>query len=264
MRPYEPRNRTARPGSRLGFEALETRDLPSAHPIGRALPGRHTAAADVQQFVPLLYPAGTPQPTAAEVARESFVDKAVGRYTVGPGRFATQSLTIHGYGKASSSNLFQNNGFQFYIFEPTDPNAAVTGVISFIGRNVLQNGTILDLDLLGPTGTEVNGLPTHLNWNHDAASGTPISGTGFALPAFSNFPGNYFNAQGVPTPPTAASGNAPSSVDNWNLGLGDATIQYIPDKHPVAGSMGSGQVIISFRGLMNYSGAQSVFDKNTS
>src|SRR5262249_44683749 len=152
-------------------------------------------------FVPILYPPGTPQPTPAEVARESFVNKAVGRYSIGPGRFDTQTITIHGYGKPSSGNMFLNNHFQFFIFEPKDPAQPVAGSISFIGENVLQNASVLDLDLHGPTGTEVHGLPTHLYWNRDSASATAFAGTGSALPAYNNFPTNYFNAQGVPTSP---------------------------------------------------------------
>jgi hypothetical protein len=245
------------------FEALETRDLPSSHPLGPALPGHHLPASDVQQFVPILYPPGTPQPTAAEVDRESFVDKAVGSYTVGPGRFNTQSITIHGYGKPSTSNIALVNHFQFVIAEPTDPSQPVTGVINFLGENFLQNGTNLLLDLEGPTGTEVNGLPTHLNWVRDSTSGTPFTGTGAALPAYSNFPTNYFDAQGNLSAPTGAPGDEPTSVNNWNMGLGDVTLKFIPSPHPVAGSMGSGKVILVFHGLINTSGAQNADDKNT-
>ena len=117
-----------------GFEALETRDLPSSHPIGPALPGQHFPAADVQQFVPILYPPGTPQPTAAEVDRESFVDKAVGRYTVGPGRFDTQSITIHGYGKPSTSNICSREPLPVRHLRAQDPTQPVTGVINFLGQ----------------------------------------------------------------------------------------------------------------------------------
>jgi hypothetical protein len=59
-----------------------------------------------------------------------------------------------------------------------------------------------------------------------------------------------------------SQGLPPSSVDNWNFGLGDPKFQYIPDKHPVPGSLGSGRVILVFRGLLNNSGAQNAIDKN--
>jgi hypothetical protein len=45
------------------------------------------------------------------------------------------------------------------------------------------------------------------------------------------------------------------------MGLGIATFTYVPDKHPVAGSLGSGTVIVVLRGLLNYSGAQSQADQ---
>ena len=68
------------------FENMEGRDLLSSNPLGPALPGMHYPAPDVSQFVPILYPPGTPQPTTAEIARESFIAKGSGTYTVGPGR----------------------------------------------------------------------------------------------------------------------------------------------------------------------------------
>jgi hypothetical protein len=258
MRVQPPKNRPLRK-CQPGVEGLDTRDLLSANVMGEAAARRSATAADVAQFVPILYPAGTPQPTAAEVARETFIAKGVGRYTVGPGRFDTQSLTIRGHGKPATSSFSQNMNFQFLIFEPKDTSQTVNGAINFTSRSYLQNGANLVLDLVGPTSTEVGGLPTHLYWAHDAASGTAFNGTGGALPAYGNFPRNYFTADGVPVAPGSAnSPGPPSSVNNWNLGIGDATFTYIPDKHPVAGSVASGTVIIVFRGLLNYSGAQSI------
>jgi hypothetical protein len=278
MRPHTPHTRGGHSRRRCQpvFECLEVRDLPSSHPLGPALPGQHYPANEVQQFVPILYPPGTPQPTAAEVARESFVAKGSGRYTIGPGRFSTQSITIHGYGKPATSNLSRRMHFQFLLFEPVDKTQPVYGAINFTAGNFLQNGANLILDLAGPTGTEVDGLPTHLFWGHDSASGTAFSGTGAGLiisafnngqPTYSNFPTNYFTPQGVPISPLDVQGNpnnnglGPTNVNNYNVGLGDVTFKYIPDKHPQAGSLGSGTVIFVFHGLLNYSGAQSQFDK---
>jgi hypothetical protein len=251
------------------IEGLESRDLmTSAAP---ALAAKHYAALSpaIQQFASVLYPVGTPQPTAAELRRESFVVKASGQYTIGPGHFSNQSITIHGFGKPGTSNLSQRFHFQFDIFEPTDSTQTVTGAVAFTGGNYLQNGSGLILDLQGPTGTEVNGLPTHLYWSRSAASSTAFAGTGAGLvipgvnndqTVYDNFPANYFNASGVPESPLA-QGLAPTSVDNWNIGLGDVTLHFTPDKHPVAGSEGSGTVTLVFHGLLNYSGAQSADDK---
>ncbi len=266
MRQNAPRHRDRRGRrSRPRIEALEARDLPASHPLGPALPGRHYPAPDVQQFVPILYPPGTPQPTAAEIVRESFDFKGIGRYTVGPGGFSDQSITIHGYGKPGTSNVSRRLHFQFVINEPssTASSQLVYGNIGFTAGNFLQNSAELIVDLVGPKGSEVNGLPTHLYWISDAnqSSSGPFAETGTAFPAQGNFPANYFNAQGVPVSPLS-QGLPPTSVNDWKLSLGDASLRYVPDAHPQKGSLGSGTVILDMTGLMNSSGAQSQIDKN--
>jgi hypothetical protein len=265
MRKHPARNRAIRL-SRPGFDTLEDRDLPSSNPLAPELPGKHYPAPDVQQFVPLLYPPGTPQPTATEIARESFIAKGFGTYTVGPGEFDSQSISIHGFGKPMTSNLSRRFHFQYSIFEPKDSAQAVTGVIGLVGGNFLQNSALQILDFIGPTGTEVNGLPTRLYWIPDAnqSQSTAFAGTGDRIAGFSNFPTNYFTSSGTlaPAPGSPGSVGPPTSVDNWNMGLGIATFKYIPAKHPQAGTMGSGTVIVELRGLLNYSGAQSQADKN--
>jgi hypothetical protein len=251
---------------RPGFEKLEARDLPSSHPLGPALPGKHYPTPFVQQFVPLLYPSGTPQPTPAEVQRESFIVKGSGRYTIGPGHFDTQTIMIHGFGKPGTSNISRTMRFQFGIFEPKDPTQAVRGTMNLVAGNFLQNGADLILDLIGPTGTESNGLPTKLFWIPDAnaSSSTSFAGTGATLPGYSNFPANYFTSSGTLAPPPGSPQGLgpPTSVNNWNMGLGVVSFKYVPDQHPVAGSLGSGTVVFVLRGLLNYSGAQSQADKN--
>ncbi len=225
----------------------------------------HYPAPDVAQFVPILYPPGTPQPTTAEIARESFIAKGSGTYTVGPGRFDTQALSIHGFGKPMTSNLSRRFHFQYEVTEPVNKGQAVTGVMSLVGGNFLQNSALQILDLIGPTGTEKDGLPTSLFFIPDANStqATAFAGTGSTIPGFANFPANYFTSAGTlaPAPGSPGSLGPPTSVDNWNMGLGIATFKYLPDRHPKAGSLGSGTVIVVLRGLLNYSGAQSQFDK---
>ena len=208
MSPHTPHTRDGDSRRRLrpAIEGLEVRDLPSSHPLGPALPGHHYPAPDVQQFVSILYPPGTPQPTEAEVARESFVIKGSGNYTIGPGRFDTQSISIHGYGKPATSNLSRRLHFQFLIFEPTDPTQPVTGTIDFTAGNYLQNGANLILDLAGPTGTEVDGLPTHLYWAHDAASGTAFAGTGSAPAGLWQLPDKLLHAPGRAHQPAGCAG----------------------------------------------------------
>jgi hypothetical protein len=264
MNPNVPRDR-GRQDRRPSIEALEARELLASHPLGPALPGKHYPAPGVRPFVSILYPPGTPQPTATEIQRESFDFKGTGRYTIGPGRFSDQAITIHGYGKPGTSNQSRRFHFQFLIAEPpnTATNQTVYGNINFVAGNYLQNSADLILDFVGPRGSEANGLPTHLYWTSDANSSSsgPFAETGAAYPGSSNFPADYINAQGVPVSPLS-QGLPPTSVDNWGLGLGDATFRYIPDAHPVPGSLGSGSVILVMHGLRNDTGAQSQADKN--
>jgi hypothetical protein len=97
----------------------------------------------------------------------------------------------------------------------------------------------------------------------NAVQATAFAGTGTVYPGFGNFPANYFTAAGNLAPPPGSPGSLgpPTNVSNWNMGLGIATFKYIPDQHPVRGSLGSGTVIIELFGLLNYSGAQSQFDQ---
>ncbi len=252
-----PGNRRSR-RPRFAVESLEGRELPST--LGPALPGRHYPAPDVQQFVPILYPPGTPQPTAAEIRRESFQARAVGYYNVGPGRFSTQSLTIHGFGKSATSNFSSKMRFQFVIFEPSDPTQPVTGTLNLLSGAFLNTGSNIMLDLSGPTGTEVRGLPTHLYWTHDVTSGTMFTGAGSAIPGYNNFPTNYVNSDGTLTSPLAI-GQAPSSVNNWNMGVGDIRLQFLPQAHGRSAALSSGKVIVEIRGLLNASGALNPADK---
>jgi hypothetical protein len=233
--------------------------------IAPNLPGKHYPAPDVQQFVSELYPPGTPQPTAAEVKRESFDAKGYGSYTIGPGQFNTETITIHGYGKSMTSNLSRKMHFQYVVFDPTDTSQAVDGTLNLVGGNYLQNSTDLILALIGPTSSEVDGLPTKLYFTTDAnsPSSTAFAETGGALPAFSNYPANYFTAAGNLAPPPGSPGSLgpPTSVDNWGLALGEVTFKYVPDPHPAPGSLGSGTVVVELSGLRNSSGAQSQFDQ---
>ena len=292
MPPRDLRNVHTRRFVQPNLEWLEDRIALANPPLGPALPGVHFPAANVAQFAPVLYPPGTPQPTAAEIQRESFVAKGVGRYTVGPGRFGTQSITIHGNGKPTTTNQSLKGHFQYNLFEPTNPSQSITGVMSFIVQDFLASGGELILDLQGPTGSEVNiggvNLPTHAFWARDSTSGQVYTGAGSGVispdptlgtngatygnyspttPASFSNPNpvnNYFTSIGLPANPAPGSpgGAPPTNVDNWNLGFGDAAFKYIPDAHPQAGTLGSGTVIISFRGLINYSGAQSPQAKN--
>ena len=204
----------------------------------------------------ILYPPGTPQPTAAEVERESFVAKGFGQYTIGPGQFDTQTITIHGFGKPMTSNISRKMHFQFVVFEPTDPSQAVNGTINLVGGNYLQNSTDLILYLVG-TDKLRGQRPADQPLLHDGRQLTQLDGVcrnGERSPCvYANFPANYFTASGNLAPPPGSPGSLgpPTSVDNWGMALGIATFKYIPDKHPEPGSLGSGTVIVELPGLRN-------------
>ncbi|MBV8608310.1 MAG: hypothetical protein JO034_12725 [Singulisphaera sp.] len=184
-------------------------------------------------FINTLYgpSSATPMtPTPREVIRQIFTARFVASYTVGPPRFNDRASTIHGItsGDDAVSNQFLKAKAQFVLFPPADPNATpnygnpyanqVTGEATFFTENFLQSGNLLILDLNGSADTEVNALPTHLTWNYDGASG-----------------GAY----------TAPVG--------FTQGTGTVDLKYLPDRHPKLGTMGSGQVIVTFQGLINQS-----------
>ena len=139
------------------------------------------------------------------------------------------------------------------------------GTINLVGGNYLQNSTDLILYLVGPTSSEVNGLPTNLYFTMDAnsPSSTAFAETGGRFPAFSNFPANYFTASGnlAPSPGSPGSLGPPTSVDNWGMALGDATFKYIPDKHPEHGKPWFGYCRRRTFGPAKRSGAQSQDDQ---
>jgi hypothetical protein len=233
-------------------EDLEARDLLSTLLVSTASlsPGSAASAAMVQtaastgrqafpepaviaNSIDLLYGPNslTPRtPTPAEVKRQTFTAKFTGTYTVGPPRFNDRSVTIHAYSKAGGSNQFQMGKMQLVIFPPANPNAQpnpgnpyanqVTGIAAVFTHNYLQTGglAVLDLNGLPAAGADPLTLPTHLNWTYDS-----------------------FSSAGPYTGP---------SLD-FNQGTGIVVIQYMPDRHPQPGTMGSGRLIVAFQGVIN-------------
>ena len=101
------------------------------------------------------FPPGTysvPQPTAAEIHRETFWMEFVGHYDVGAPRFSNQSATIHIYsdGRDVTSNQSLNARAQVLLLPPADPSATpttddpqagqVAGLLSFFSANALAVG----------------------------------------------------------------------------------------------------------------------------
>lgn len=277
MRPQDPRH--SRPRSRChhrpSVEGLEPRELPSAalaastaagarpqgrqasaivaHPdspnglIDKKAPGPFLDPRVIRQAADNLYRADVPPgtPTGREIHRETFTAKWIGRYTIGGARFSDRSGTIHLYGVSGGSNQFLKGKFQIALFPPADPAATptpgnpyanqITGVAALFAQNYLQSGSLAVLDLNGmpAAGSNPHALPTQLTWTYDSNSSA----------------GPY----------AAPGGVAPGS--GFTQGAGTLQIQWIPDPHPLAGTSGSGKVVITFQGLINASQIVSAVSK---
>lgn len=268
MRPQDPRgNRRRGRTRRLPYlEGLEPRELPSAiaataaggvrpaadraaavvaHPdspnglIGKRAPGPFLERAVLRQAAADLYhpdvPPGTPTPR--EIRRETFTARWVGQYTIGVPRFSDRASTIHLYGVSGGSNQFLKGKIQVALFPPANPGATptpgdpyanqITGVAALLGQNYLQSGSMVVLDLNGTPspGSAPDALPTQLSWTYDSNTSA----------------GPY----------AAPGGVAPGS--GFNQGAGTVHIHWLPDPHPLPGTRGSGEVILTFQGLINTS-----------
>ena len=188
----------------------------------------------IQQSVNLLYGPSSPTPmtpTPREVRRQTLTGRWIGEYTVGPPGFSDRASTIHAWSKNGGSNAFLKGKLDLVLFPPADPGATptpgnpyanrVTGFVDLFTQNLLQSSGVLALDLNATPGPGSNPreLPTHLSWTLD---------TGASI-------GNF-------------------SVEAlFPQGTGTLDIRWIPDAHPLAGTMGSGKMIATFQGLLNYS-----------
>jgi hypothetical protein len=217
-----------------------------------------------------VFPAGTytvPQPTTAEVRRETFWLEFVGHYTVGPPRFSNQAATIHIYsdGKSVTSNQFRNGRAQILLFPPADPTAApttldplagrVSGLVSVFTTNILQSGSSLFAEAANLPGVASNdpaaldhGLPSRLAFRIDPVG---VSGGAYSTPSFTTTPATVSDpATRQELPPLGGSGGAVA----FNQGAGVLDIQYLPDHRLHAGASQSGKVIVRLQGLNNLTG----------
>jgi hypothetical protein len=216
-----------------------------------------------------VFPPGTyqvPQPTADEVKRETFVQRFTGRYVIGPPRFSNQAATIHIYSRGSNgtSNQFLHSRSQIILFTPADPNAQPTtndpvagkviGLVTAFPLSFLNSSSYLPLDVTNLPGVASNdpsaldhGLPSRLAVTYD-----PVGGGIYASPQFTSTPAVQTNATtGQPFP--LLTGTA--GVVNFQSGTGVLNINYVPDKHPQAGTRGSGTAVVTITVLINTVGA---------
>ena len=225
----------------LSIEGLEGRDLMSASPLKADL-------SLVPVFEAMAYPATVggipnPQPTQAEVSREYFTARLSGTYTVTAGHFAGQAATVKIASTTVSSNQFAHGKGQVIIETAADaagnpdPTASFFGTAAIFPENTIYSGESVVLDLEGNPSTnpspataayDQNGLPTHMVWVPDTASGTGYTG-----------------------------------ANGFGQGYGDMDAVYHPDKHPQKGTIASGKVTMLYQGLINKAGILSYDDPLT-
>ena len=227
-----------RPGARPA-SAIVARPDSSSGLIGKRAPGPFLNQAVLRRVAAALYRPGVPPgtPTPREIRRQTFTARWVGQYTIGAPRFEDRASTIHLYGVSGGSNQFLKGKFQMAIFPPADPAATptpgnpyanqITGVADLFGENYLQSGsmTVLDLNGTPAAGSDPHALPTQLTWTYDSNTSA----------------GPYASPAGV------AKGSG------FTQGAGTLQLHWIPDPHPLPGTLGSGQVVITFQGLINTS-----------
>jgi hypothetical protein len=235
MRFSDPRPRRPR-RSLPSVEGLETRELMSTTTASTSV-GQAANLVDsplIQKFANLLYgpnSANPMTPSARTLKKQVFTAAWVGQYTVGEPLFSDRANTIHAYAVSGGSNQFLKGKLNLVLNPPADPSAtptpgnpfanSVTGVAGLFPENILQSGSMLVLDLNatpGP-GANPNVLPTQLTWTYDSN----------------------------------ASAGAYAAPQEYTQGAGEATIKWIPNAHPRAGTMSSGKMIIVFKGIINLS-----------
>jgi hypothetical protein len=209
---------------------------------GRRSPDPFPNPTVIERSAELLYGPSSAKPmtpTPREIKRQTFTARWIGRYTVGPPSFSDRASTIHAWSKTGGSNAFLKGKIDLVLLPPADPGAAptpgnpyanqVTGVAALFTQNLLQSSGVLTLDLNATPGSGSNprALPTYLSWTLD----TGASLGNFTVPAL------------------------------FTQGTGTVDIQWIPDPHPLAGTMGSGTFVVTFQGLLNYSQIASSVSK---
>jgi hypothetical protein len=217
-----------------------------------------TTTVGGQTFPPGTY--SVPQPTPAEIRRETFWMEFVGHYYVGAPRFSNQSATIHIYSNRRdvTSNQSFNARAQVLLLPPADPTASptandpmagqVAGLLSMFPANALQSGSSLFADVTNLPGIASNdpgmldhGLPAHLQFTLDPNG---VTGGVYSVPLYT-----VFTPAGESSQVSRGNGGAMSTQ-----GAGEIHIQYIPTGHLRAHASQSGTAIVRVQGLLNLTG----------
>ncbi len=219
-----------------------------------------TTTVGNQSFPPGTY--SVPQPTNAEIHRETFWMEFVGHYYVGAPRFSNQSATIHIYsnGRDVTSNQTSHARAQLILFPPANPSASpttndpmagqVAGLLSLFPANALQSGSSLFAEVANRPNVPSNsprflnhGLPSQMKFILDPGG---VTGGMYSVPAYTV----YTPGVGESTPITAGNGGAVG----FQQGSGVIDVKYIPTDHFRAGASPSGTAIVRVQGLMNLTG----------
>jgi hypothetical protein len=210
------------------------------------------------------FPPGTysvPQPTPAEIRRQTFWMEFVGRYYVGPPRFSNQSSTIHIYsnGRDVTSNQSLNARAQVLLLPPADPAASpttndpmagqVAGLLSFFPADALQSGSVLFAPITNLAGVASDdpkmldhGLPAHLQFTIDPGG---VLGGLYSTPAYT-----VTTSAGQSSYIVGGSGGAVA----FNQGGGEVDLTYFPSNRPRDHAAQTGTVVVRVQGLINTTG----------
>ena len=165
MRPNDPhdgpsrRRRSLRPRWNPSNGKVLSSTSTAAISSAQAVPAASNTSAEYQRFAWFLYPPGTPQPTPAEIRRESFTLKpwASTRSARPVQHPVSDDPRLR---QAGDEQSVAKSHFQYALFMPSNSSNPIYGEFHMLPGNMLQSGSNLILEMQGPTGTEVNGLPT--------------------------------------------------------------------------------------------------------
>jgi len=168
---------------KLAFEPLEPRALPSSLPLLIMVQKHQQMIYQVNRFLnsaslltsfpnapsnsslpngqvnQVINPTGVP--TSRESRRETYHASFIGQYTVGPGRFSTESSVFYFRGVGRSTSVLHND-IQIRIINPTNRVLPSTGVAALFDRN-LDSNSDLGYDLYAlPSQVDKLGRPVQL------------------------------------------------------------------------------------------------------
>ena len=213
--------------------------------IGKRPPAPFLNPNVIDQFANLLYGPSSPTPmtpSARELKRQTFTGSWVGEYTIGPPRFSDRASTIHAWSKTGGSNQFLKGKLDMVLFPPADPSADAPHSRQSVRQSVNRGCRA------------VQPKPSPVEWRPcTRCERLRQPDLGPSWPARTSPPGPSRLEHGAAGPYAAPQ--------LFQQGGGTINLKWIPDAHPLPGSMGSGKVIVAFQGLINSSQIVSPISK---